>query len=103
MVAYQQSRYGGFRRQEFAVEKRDVIQVYIMPNGTHVVRAFTLRNFLFYGVDGIIITYEEVLIDRYLAIQTAQQYDIQRNRMNNQIVKQNKDLLTTHLCTVDIE
>ena len=73
-----------------------------MLNGAHVVRAFTLKIFLFYGVDGIIIAYKEVLVDRYLAIQTAQQYDIQNNRMNNQIVKQNKDLLITHLCPVDI-
>ena len=73
-----------------------------MPNGAHVVRAFTLRNFLFYRVDGIVIAHKEVLVDQYLAIQTAQQYDIQKNRMNNQIIKQNRDLLTTHLCPVDI-
>ena len=73
-----------------------------MPNGFHVVRAFVLRNFVLHGVNGIIIAYKEVLVDQYLAIKTAQQYDIQKNRTNNQIVKHNRDLLTTHLCPVDI-
>ena len=73
------SRYGGFRRQEFAMKKKEVIQVYVIPNGTCVVRAFAIKNFLFYDIDGIIIDYEEVLLDRSLANQAGQQYDIQKN------------------------
>ena len=41
------ARYGAFRRQEFAMERKDKIQVYVKPNGELVVRAFTLQNFLF--------------------------------------------------------
>ena len=45
-------RFGGFRRQEFAMDKSDEIQYYVKPNGELIVRAFTLSNFIFYDVDG---------------------------------------------------
>ena len=43
-------RRTGFRRQEFAMESRSVIQVYVKPNGKHVVRAFTMKDIILYLV-----------------------------------------------------
>ena len=95
-------RYGAFRRQEFAMEKKDKIQVYVKPNGELVVRAFTMQDFLFYDEDGMQISYDEVIMDRALARQTGQHYEIQKNRMNNQIVKQNRDLSCPKMCPVEL-
>ena len=96
------ARYGGFRRQEFAMEKKNEIQVYIKPNGELVVRAFCLRNFLFYDKDGLLISYKEVLANHSVAHQTGQHYEIQKNRMNDQIIKQNRDISCPELCPVEL-
>ena len=96
------ARYGAFRRQEFAMERKDKIQVYVKPNGELVVRAFTLQNFLFYDEDGMLILYSEVIKDRALARQTGQHYGIQKNRMNDQIVKQNRDSSCPKMCPVEL-
>ena len=40
--------YTGFRRQAFAMKSRSVIQIYAKPNITHVVRAFTMKDFIWY-------------------------------------------------------
>ena len=39
--------FGGFRRQEFVMDKKDDIQFYVMPDGTLIARAFTMKNFIF--------------------------------------------------------
>ena len=75
------ARYGAFRRQEFAMERKDKIQVCVKPSGELVVRASTLRNLLFNDEDGMPISYSEVIKDRALARQTGQHYAIQKNRM----------------------
>ena len=54
-------RYTGFRCQEFAMESRSVLQVYVKPNGTHVVRAFMMKHFIWFNDDGMIVALEEVL------------------------------------------
>ena len=96
------TRYGGFRRQEFAMEKKDIIQVYVKPNGETVVRAFTIQDFLFYDKDGILVCYKEVIKQRSLAQQTGQHYGIKKNRMNDQIVKQTSDLVYPAICPFEI-
>ena len=96
------ARYGAFGRQEFAMERKDKIQVYVKPNGELVVRAFTLQNFLFYDEDGMLILYSEVIKDRALARQTGQHYGIQKNRMNDEIVKQSRDSSCPKMCPVEL-
>ena len=37
-------RYGGFRVQEFCMDSKYTIGYYVLPDGTYVVRAFTVKN-----------------------------------------------------------
>ena len=76
--------------------------MYVKPNGDLVVRAFTVRNFIFYDVDGLKMQLARVLQDRALADAVGQQYDVQKNRMNNQIITQTRDRKTPALCPVEI-
>ena len=94
-------RYTCFRRQEFAMESRSVIQVYVKPNGTHVVRTFTTKDYIWYNDNGMIVALEEVLQKRLVAAQVCHHYEIQKNRMNNQIVTQNRDTNFPKLCAVE--
>ncbi|KAL7527743.1 hypothetical protein ACHAXR_002105, partial [Thalassiosira sp. AJA248-18] len=77
-------RFGGFRQQEFCMDTKRRIKYYVMPDGTKVVRAFTRKNFIFCDVGGIIIT--DPLANRELAAKIGTEYDIQKNRMNGQII-----------------
>ena len=78
------ARYCGYRRQEFAMGKKNEIQIYVKPNDKRVIRWLWVIN------------------DRALAKQTGQQYDIQKNRMNGQIVTQNRDREYPKLCPVEL-
>ena len=77
-------RFGGFRQQEFCMDSKKKIKHYIMPNGTKVVRAFTVKNFIFYDKDACKIS--RPLRQRNLADRIGTEYDIQKNRMNGQIL-----------------
>lgn len=95
-------RYAGFRRQEFAMERQE-IQMYVKPNGDLVVRAFTVKNFIFFDKDGIRTTVQDVRQEeRSLFQSVGQQYDVQKNRMNNQIITQTRDHKSPELCPVEI-
>jgi hypothetical protein len=95
-------RFGGFRRQEFAMDKSDEIQYYVKPNGELIVRAFTLSNFIFYDVDGMPVDRQACLNDRSLAQQLGQQYDIQKNRMNGQIITVHREPAFPPFCPVEL-
>lgn len=84
-------RLGGFRIQEFAMDKADVIRVYVKPCGTHVVRAFTLKNFIFYDSDGSRISTATALISPNTVQRVGTEYDIQKNRVNGQIIIYNRE------------
>jgi hypothetical protein len=60
---------GGFRKQEFAMDSKTVVKVYVLPDGTHVVRAFTNSNFI------------KALGTRFA---------LQKNRMNGQTIKHDR-------------
>ena len=81
-------------------KKKKIIQVYAKPDGTQVVRAFTLKDFIWYDEDGMIVSLDTVLSNRLLAAQMGHHYEIQKNRMNNQIVKQNWDKDCPQLCAI---
>ena len=46
--------FGGFRQQEFAMDSKSQIKHYVKPNGNLVVRAFTVRNFIFYDAGAVL-------------------------------------------------
>jgi len=77
-------RFGGFRQQEFCMDSKRTIKYYVMPNGAQIVRAFTVKNFIFYDEDKV--TLIKPLRQRELAARIGTEYDIQKNRMNNQIL-----------------
>ena len=70
--------FGGFRWQEFAMDKATEIQYYVKHNGEHVLQAFTLSNFIFYNDDGMPVNRQACLNHRPLAQQLGQQYYIQK-------------------------
>ena len=93
-------RFGGFRRQEFAMEKKYEIQVYVKPDDTRVVRAFTLQNFIFFDEDERILRTKLAVKKREIAQQLGTEYDIQKNRMNGEIITFNREPVCPGLCPV---
>ena len=77
-------RFGGFRQQEFCMDSKTVIKYYVLPNGTAVVRAFTVKNFIFLDEDACKVMHP--LQQRDLNERIATEYDLQKNRMNGQIL-----------------
>lgn len=77
-------RFGGFRQQEYAMDSKTEIKYYVKPDGTCVVRAFTVKNFIFYNTGDVIL--EKPLRNRVGVNKLGTQYDVQKNRMNGQIV-----------------
>ena len=76
--------YGGFRQQEYAMDKKSDIKYYVLPDITCIARAFTIRNFILY--DELGGTIYSTLEDRARCEKMGQQYDVQKNRNNSQIV-----------------
>ena len=83
------------------MERRSVIQVYVKPHVTQVVRAFTLKGFIWYDDDRIILALDKVLHTRSVAAQVEHHKEIQKNRMNNKIVTQNRGKDFPKLCAVE--
>ena len=81
-------RYGGFRAQEFCMEKSKKIRYYAMPDGTLIVRAFVHRNFTYYDGEGTRMDDELALRKRRLVQAAGQIYDVQKNRQNGQEITQ---------------
>ena len=67
------------------MEKQLVLQYYIKPDGTRVVRSFCLKDFIWYDEDGTSISLTRIA-DRKLAAQVGHHYEIKENCQNNQIV-----------------
>ncbi len=55
-----------------------------MPDGTFIVRAFTWKNFIFRDVENAIVN--NPLENREIVKKLGQEYDVQKNRMNVQVV-----------------
>ena len=94
--------FGGFRRQEFVMDKKTDIQFYVMPDGTLIARAFTIKNFIFFDEDEMRLALHEVLRNRTLAMSLGTEYDVQKNRMNNQVITFNREPTTPAFCPVEI-
>ena len=81
--------FGGFRRQEFVMNRKNEIQFYVMPDGTLVVRAFTLKNFVFFDEDTIRMDIQVSLAERERVYSLGMVYDVRKNRINNQMISFN--------------
>jgi len=78
-------KYERFREQEFAMESRNKLRYYVLPDGTKVVRTFTVKYFIMYNKAGVII---EKPLDgpRALCEKLETEYDVQKNGTNKQII-----------------
>ena len=79
-------RYSGHRSQEFCMNSKTEILYYVMPDGSKVVRAFQLRNLLFFDRNDISVE-EPLGSNRGMIRSLGLLYDVQKNRVNNQLVK----------------
>ena len=66
------------------MESPTEIRYYVLPDGTCVVRAFVMRNFICYDIRGVAIY--RPLTQRDLIHKLGQEFDVQKNRMNGQII-----------------
>ena len=66
-----------------------------------MVRAFTMKDFIWYNDDGMIVALGAVLQNRLVAAQVGHHYEIQKIRTNNQIVTQNRDTHFPKRCAVE--
>ena len=48
-------RFSGYRQQEYAMDSTTEIKYYVKPDGNCVVRAITMKNFIFYDGDHVIL------------------------------------------------
>ena len=76
--------YGGFRQQEWCMDSKNEIKHYIMPDGTQVVRAFTVKNFIMFDDDNVRLP--KPLARRRAIRKLGIEYDVQKNRCNGQII-----------------
>ena len=72
--------FGRFLKQEFAMDSKNKICYYFLPDDTKVVRAFTIKNFTFYDVDACRIY--QPLMKQDLIKKLGTEYDVQINCMN---------------------
>lgn len=77
-------RFTGFRQQEFAMDSKNSIKQYVLPNGVQVTRAFCVRNFHFRDTAKAPVDFP--LINRAQIEEVGPQYDVQKNRRNGQII-----------------
>ena len=66
-----------------------------------MVRAFCVKNFHYFDDDGIRIGLEIILNNGQEAQQVGQEYKVQKNRMNGQIVSQARNTRYPDLCCVE--
>lgn len=77
-------RFGGFRQQEYAMDAKSEIKYYVKPDGSYVVRAFTLSNISFRDKEAA--TIHHPLQNEDACDEIGTEYDIQKNRVNGQVV-----------------
>ena len=89
-----------FSTARISMDTNSTIKHYVKPDGTLVVRAFCVRNLIFKTDDGNLI--KCVLLQKHLAFKVGIQFDIQKNRMNGQIIWFQRDNTYPDYCHVRI-
>ena len=84
------------------MDKPDTIRVYIKPDGTQVVRAFTLTNFLFHDMHSSRISWKQALATPATVHKISTEYDIQKNRVNGQLISFVREPRFQSMCPVCI-
>lgn len=92
-------RYTGNRIQEIGMDAPDKIKYYSTPDGL-VMRAFSVDNILFKDSHGMPISTESALASPESVVQAGTRYDIQKNRVNGQVLWYHKDILNPDYCPV---
>ena len=75
----------GYREQEYAMESCHIICYYVLPDNRRIARAFVRRNFIAYMASGARI--KNPLQNWRQTRTLGNEFDVQKNRMNGQIVK----------------
>ncbi|EJK45582.1 hypothetical protein THAOC_35794, partial [Thalassiosira oceanica] len=78
-------RYAGLRIQEYGMDSCDVIKYYVLPDGTKVMRAFAVKDLLFYDEDGVLLS--GLPANRESVEAVGLFFEIQKNRQNRQTQK----------------
>ena len=91
-------RHTGNRAQEFAQEKEDTVQYYVLPDGTQVPRSLTRDYIVFLDKDNNPI---ELGVDDSLIVAVELRYEIQKNRDNNQKISYSRNKEHPKYCIVE--
>ena len=76
--------FDGYWQQEYEMDSKMEINYYVKPDSTCVVRVFTMNNFIFYDEDDVIL--RRPLLNQNGVKKMGQEYEVQNNHMNGQIV-----------------
>jgi hypothetical protein len=80
------ARFIGPCVSEYAQTTQDKVDYHVYPSGTHVIKAFTANNFLFYNKNGHILTkINNSSLNLAASVQIT--WRIQKNRQNGQKIK----------------
>ncbi len=80
------ARFIGPRVSEYAQTTQDKVDYHIYPSGTHIIKAFTASDFVFYDKNGHVLTkINDSSLDFAASIQIT--WRIQKNCQNGQKIK----------------
>jgi hypothetical protein len=84
---------------EYAQTTQDKIDYHVYPSGTHIIKAFSANDFVFYNKNGHVLKKKG---DSSLHLATSVQitWHIQKNRQNGQKIKLSADTKNPAICPV---
>ena len=95
-------RYLGFRRQEYAMERQDKIDYYLLPSGARVMRAFAVEDIKFFDSSGLQLARLPQTQEAREAIDAAGAlFKIQKNRQNGQLQRCQRNRRYRKFCFVE--
>ena len=93
------ARYIGPRVSEYAQTTQEKVNYHVYPDGTSVIKAFTLHNFVFHDAQGNIITgINDSLFTQASSVKIT--WHIQKNRQNGQSITLAADATAPDSCPV---
>ena len=93
-------RFVGTRKCEFAQDKDDQVCYYIKPDGEMVVRAFTFDNVMFFDKNNAPVD-KLALAAKDSVEGAAMEFDVQKNRMNGQLLKYKRGRAHPVFCIIE--
>ncbi len=93
------SRFIGPRVSEYAQTTQDKVDYHVYPLGTHVIKAFTANDFVFYDKSGHVLKkIKKSTLDLATSVQIT--WRIQKNCQNGQKIKLSADTKNPAICPV---